>query len=1134
MGNLDVQQMNEAFMLQQMQAGLYDDRQAAITGNRVSYGDIPAMIMSGAQSVGGAAMGVAQGAGSALSAVGSMLRPISYTAPAQMYTGYYGQYQMQTGLMREAAIVAGMATIPRGINAYQYGHNAASNLADRAVGLAGGAASVGAGMAAGWAGGGIGSAIGTAAGAFLGGPIGAGIGGALGGLAGNILGYTEGSDLVENGLVQRRNINAFLETGSHRYVGAGNAMADPRLGGGMSASARRSAVDAIKGMDLRDPTMGMEDLTTVLQGATQMGLFAGTRDIDDFKKKFKNIVEGVKSVATTLNTTLEEGLQVMKDFKAIGVDPSQMASIGMQASALGKVAGRTGQEMVGIGLQGAEMFRGTGVEMNIGYQANVMNMAAIRSARDAGIISQEAISQAGGEESMAQRMTAGGLQFVQSNMGRGLMSSFYGKDGFDVEAFKRNAFQGGASVVDLATQAAQNMGDPRNIVRFTVDQAKSASALGKTFGGRGNEMGQIMAAVGDAKLMMRGLNVEETQENINMYTKYQLMMGQGLTNDQADVQMNIMKNAPREFQDKLKGINATEIQQTMDEAYRTTGLRYRWNVMMDEADKMLLNPTMTIATNTWDKKKEQFVGWWDRDVTGIIRGDVANTGYKNLIGKGGRSPLVTTGVSAPVDLTAGGHFGRDTVGEQMSYNLKELGLGGLITAKDKAGAGDIILGNRGASSNWALGETVEAAQMTVTKSSLEKVVKDRQMMLTIDKDKALKMAETDPSILDSSVNFAAITDKMQAEKGSLFTINDVIEQAYGKEKITDAQYANLVLQAEKNPLLKEKLDQGRRAVKGLKHQLSGLPAAAAHDIEVNVKEVGKQLTRAMGLTSWYGMASADMPKTVLEKLDAARWAREEGDKSKEDEYINAAVNEFESSNLAGTQDRNLIRGKFGEYAAGKFPTISAKFRESGYGALEYMVRTGGERNLLGQSMALDSSTSIVNKNEVSSYLKKVFTEGDDVSRGKALRDLDLSGDVGKSILSLPMGKEIARYKQAADLLEQVQTESDAAGGDKTKFKERLSTGLENTIKDPESRGRVVKAFLENKGVDQGHAALSQTLNISGGNEQAALAAGSKQGGLPEASGTAQGTAAEIMVLQKNINMEILEALRALNSQKAGY
>jgi hypothetical protein len=1132
MANLDVQQMNEAFMLQQMQAGMYDDRQAMITGNRASYGDIPAMLMSGAQSAGGAMMGVAQGAGSALSAIGSMLRPITYTPPAHMYTGYYGQYQMQTGPIRELAIMAGMAQIPRGINAYQYGHNAASNLADRAVGLTGGAVSVGAGMAGGYAGGIAGSAIGTSIGAFFGGPIGASIGGTLGGLAGNLLGYTEGSDLVENGLMQRRNINAFLETASHRYVGAGSSMADPRLGGGMSASARRSAVDAIKGMDLRDPTMGMEDLSTILQGATQMGLFAGTRDIDDFKKKFKNIVEGVKSVATTLNTTLEEGLQVMKDFKAIGIDPSQMASIGLQASALGKVAGRTGQEMVGIGLQGAELFRGTGVEMNIGYQANVMNMAAIRSARDAGIISQEAVSQAGGEEAMAQRMTAGGLQFMQSNMGKGLMTAFYGKNGFDEEAFKKNAFSGGASVEELATMGDQNMGDPRNLVRFTVDQAKTASAAGKTFGGRGNEMGQIMAAVGSAKLLMRGLGEEETQANINTYTKYALMTEQGLSNDEADLKINLMKNAPKEFQDKLKAINATEIQQTMDEAYRTTGLRYRWNVMMDEADKMLLNPAMTVATNTWDKKKEQFVGWWDRDVTGIIRGDVANTGYRGLIGRSGRSPLVTTGVTAPIDLTVGGGLGRATVGEQVIDNLKGLGLGGLVTAKEKAEAGDIVLENRKASSNWFLGEDIPAAQMVIKKSDMEKAVKDRQMMITIDKDKALKMAEADPSILSSSVNLAAITDKLQEDKGALFTIQDVIEQAYGDKPITEGQFANLVLQAEKNPQLKQKLDQGRRFAKGLRHQREGLSADAARNIEENLKDVGKQLTRAMGLTSFMGLVNADMPKTVIEKLDAARRATAEGDTKGAEEYTNAAVNEFTSSNLAGSQSSNQVREKFNEYTTGnKFPTIAAKLDEIGYGAREYMVESGGKRYLLANQLAVNASSTVKNKEEVLASLENIFTKGDDVSRGKALRDLDLSGDVGKSILSLPMGKEIERYKQATDLVERVQKDYEAAGaGDKTKFKEQLDTGLAKLKFDPASRGGMVKAW-ETSGVDQGMAAVAQTLNISGGNERGGLAPGATPGGLPEGSGTSQGSAAEISAQQVNINYEILEALRALNAAR---
>lgn len=1124
MGNLDVQQMNEAFMLQQMQAGLYDDQQARMTGYRASYGDVPAMLMSGAQSAGSAFMGAAQGAGSALAAVGSMLKPISYTPPAQVYTGYYGQYQMQTGPMRELAIMGGLASVPRGINAYQYGYGATSNFGERAMGLAAGAATVGTGLAAGSAAGAFGGLAGGAIGAFLGGPIGAGIGATVGGLAGNIAGYM-GVDALADQVAQRREISSFLESSSFRYIGAGSSMADPRMGGGMSSAARTNTVDMMKRMDIKDPSMGMGDLYQVMQGATSLGLFAGTQDMDDFKKKFKDIVEGVKSVTKTLGTSLQEGLQVMKDFKAIGVDASQMASIGTQASALGRVAGRTGQEMVGLGLQGAEMFRGTGIDMKIGYESNVMNMAAIRSARDAGIISQEAISQAGGEESMAQRLTAGGMQFMQSSMGRGFMASFYGKGGFDAEAFKRNAMQGGASVDQLAYMAAQNMGDPRAMVDFTVNQNKAASEMGKAFGGRGAEIAQLSAALGSAKLTMEGLGVKDTEDNRHKYMKYSLMMDQGLSAQDADLRINMMKNAPKDFEDRLKALQTTRVQQTVDEAYRTTGLHYRYDQAMDKIDAVLLNPVMGEANRMWEGGREKLINYWEQDVKGIVRSDFSDTGYERFVGRK-RPGIVEKPKAGPINMDIGGGLWNMTMGEELLGAITDLGGGSLIKSNQRLGSGDIILDNR--SKSVDVTGKISGGRRSVSKADAERFLQERRGLLEMTDEKAAALVAEDPTLTASSAGVTSVAERLQEKYGDKVTVDMIAKEQFGGRGVgdlTEGELAGLRVAAKDSPALAGVLKRDTRNVGVLRERLAGTTVMDKAAMESKIKDLGSRLAKKMDLSKHFGFSTADISKSTLQNMNAAREAYAAGDASAAKNYLSKAA--LEHSQKHGTSYAEA-ESKFKEYMEGGYGEEAKSYESVGAGIFETQVQEGGEFLLNVSRQGVASSDAIVDKKGVSSYLESVF-KGTDASRAGALRSLDPSSKIGQAIAQLPEGANILRHKEALGVLEKYEKMAAEKGVDKSSFARDIEQDLTKLITSPQRRAQVVDAAVKNKGMDQAFEAVSQSLNLQGSSQTDAVAP--RSGGSPEASGTAQGSAAEIVVQQTRINSEILEALRALNAAR---
>jgi len=643
--NLDVYQMKQELEAQvQAYNPSYGDYQSNLTQARTAYGDVPAMLMTGGAYAGASAGGAVRGMGNLISDVGAHIRPATYTPSARVVTGYYGQYQQETGLFRSAVGAMGFMTPPRGVSGYMYGYNNASDLGERVGGLAASAGFMAAGLGVGAP---IGSAIGGGIGG-LGGAVGAafspltmGAGAVVGSLAGGLAGYAA-VDAIADVVAQRRQMNAFLETSSFRYVGAGSSMADPRLGSGMDPRSRRQATDFLHKMDVRDPSMNMDDLFNVLQGSTSLGLFAGTKDIDDFKTKFKEIVDGVKVVSKALHTSLQEGLAVMKDLKSIDITPGQMGKVAFQAEVAGKIAGKTPYEIVNLGLQGAELFRGTGIEMKIGYQANVMNISAVRAARDAGILSQEAINQAGGEEPLAQQMTSRGLQFMQSSWGRGLGGAFFksgmGPGGFDRGAFMNQMATGKMGLADTFLQMGRNLDEPGKVIEYEAYQDKFMSAMGKTFGGDN----QIM--LGHA-IMQQAQHLVDMKATPDIKAAFRLVAQRdaNMSPGEADLLMGTIQGARQSYEGKRKAVRNTAMQRSVDEALSTRGVSYGVAALWD-VGKTYLEPAVAMGEDVIEGVKQWGIKTWEEKGVGIYRYNVETSPYE---GMGGRTLVAPT---APQEL----------------------------------------------------------------------------------------------------------------------------------------------------------------------------------------------------------------------------------------------------------------------------------------------------------------------------------------------------------------------------------------------------------------------------------------------------------------------------------------------------
>ena len=753
-----------------------------MTMNRVAYGDVPAAMMSGGGMYGGGSV-----PGDAFSQAGGRIMPVGYTPPARMNVTYSGMYAQSTGFFSEMASFMGMKDASRSQMTADHIYNSASDFGERV----GGAIGVGGVMTGGIAAGAalapvMGGAAKAVAGAMGMGSLGAGaIGGMASMFAAPALGMAA-ADTVVTAVNERREMNNFLENQSFRFVGAGSSMSDGRTRG-MSRGARAEFTEFAREMDLNDKFMDMGDLQTVLESGTSKGLFAGAGgDMESFQKKFKEITNAVKNVTRSLGQTLEEGMKTLQELKSIGVDPTQAREFISQADSMGRVAGMSGAEMLQVGTQGANMFRGTGIDMGIGAQANMMNMASVRAARDAGTISEEAVMQAGGEAAMAQRMTASGLAFSQSAMGRGMTAAFVQGGQFNSQSFIANAFGGGGDVRDLGLQAARNLSSPADLIAFQANQEEIISEMGQQFGGQGLQIAQMNGAMAQASMLSQttGASMKDAFKAT--------LKSQGMSAQEVEMRMSQIEGAGSNFEAMQAGVSMTENQGIIEEAARNNVFNRASAAIGDKikagAD-FIASPVNSFINST----QEAFTSFKESQLYGIQRADMGDVDA-SLTGpfKG-----ASFDSGEGVNLDAGGIFAK-TAGEGVieaveSGLFADVGVSAKdITATMGTAEGRALIEKRFKGGGLNLG-VIDGARAVMTRDQQNAMVEKAQIMTTTSAEaKAMEERGVFKDINMPNIGAMAASGNFD----DVQTVDDLVSKVYGEgETVTTIgkeRYAALV------------------------------------------------------------------------------------------------------------------------------------------------------------------------------------------------------------------------------------------------------------------------------------------------------------------------------------------------------
>lgn len=517
-----------------------------------------------------------------MSDFGSQIRPVTFTPPAIAMQPHFGMYQVQQTLAQAGlgamggpigAGIGGMMTnfnqggfrgmmngpgaIPENISMAEYLAMSARGYGDRVGDMASvGAMTIG-GTTASLAAGGMGSAIGASM--FTGGLMRA-VGGLAGGMVGGMA-VSQYMGAVTDFMADNRQMQSALGAGSFRFMTGGGPEVDQLTGRGMGRRSRANVASSMQDMEMNDLRYGTNDYKQILEGGMQYDMFSGTRDVEDFKGKFKGLVENLKTITSTLHTSLKEGIEVIRGFRDMGVtDPSEINRLTMGSEMRGRMAGRTGQEMLAVGQAGAEIFRGTGIDMNRGFELNQMNVTTVRGLLNSGGLSRESIAQAGGENALAQQMTASALAGFQTAHGRAAMMANFNASSGTMNPNMVTSLAGGGIMNQVAGASAMG---PAGIIKFQAHQEELISSMGP----QAMQMFNIATGAGMAQHLVSATGVDF--ESAYRFSK----QSQGVSKSVIDAELGMLRQDPSKMmQDQQSAVANMRTQASLED------VRNRFNI----------------------------------------------------------------------------------------------------------------------------------------------------------------------------------------------------------------------------------------------------------------------------------------------------------------------------------------------------------------------------------------------------------------------------------------------------------------------------------------------------------------------------------------------------------------------------
>lgn len=252
----------------------------------------------------------------------------------------------------------------------------------------------------------------------------------------------------------------------------------------------------------QDVRFGIEELGGMLAMGSAAGAFTGTQSVEEFRTKFRSMLEQVKSITRVFQQTTEEAMQTLGEFNRMGVtSPGVMNARLADIMSVSRGTGMATGDVFATGMAGAQMMAGMGGNPASGFDTMMRNMMRAGTAGAALAIDPNVMQQLGGVQGVAGEMTRFGFQVANTQMMRPLLAGLTNDSMTGIDQDRLRQFvQGQISFEDIQQQAFNKMADPAMQVRFSANedllrqQFANSGMAGPAFAQMANARARFMGA----------------------------------------------------------------------------------------------------------------------------------------------------------------------------------------------------------------------------------------------------------------------------------------------------------------------------------------------------------------------------------------------------------------------------------------------------------------------------------------------------------------------------------------------------------------------------------------------------------------------------------------------------------------
>jgi hypothetical protein len=415
----------------------------------------------------------------------------------------------------------------------------------------------------------------------------------------------------------------------------------------------------------------MGELTQLAGKMSTMGLAQGVRDVQEFSRRFKDMVGTLKTMAKDLGTTLEGAMEFAAAAKQSGV--FGMAHVGRFTGAVrsASVAGGIAMsEVTGAASIGSQISRSVGGLGSQGAMAGIRTIGQIGTAQQMGVLSEEDIynatglTGAEGRQAFASSQMQRAGSWLQSGRGRRMLASVAGKNGTLDESAVQQIMTGGMGIAETMASDRSHTTGAGGIGRanFIRNEGRLRGAAMARFGAFLPAM-QLQEWAGS-----KGINIQEMDDRSMLFAQRQLGMGR----DELDAAVKMANNMPnimREMQQSDRQDNYFQGLAQQRKMQGVSGVKQRY----EQAREIVNNKLQKVGQDVFNSGSEaidsflnslfgSYVETYGSDINDLQRqlmmggGTSARAGRQLGLGAQNRSRFAGAGAGFGLSGTAGGDF----------------------------------------------------------------------------------------------------------------------------------------------------------------------------------------------------------------------------------------------------------------------------------------------------------------------------------------------------------------------------------------------------------------------------------------------------------------------------------------------